>query len=163
MKKFITMYIIFMSSSFILAGLMMYTRAGTFWGIMLILPAYCAIARIKKELFLKRTKAVLCYGGRRIERRALYDSGNSVTYMGKPVIFGNKELIPEFLGDEDIEACGNICVIPYKTLGKSGTVLGIRLDHAEVYGKSYAGAVLGFFDGAVRDEIILNGTMVRKG
>ena len=162
-KKFAAFYIVFLSSSFFLAGLMVFAKAGTVWGVLLIMPAYFAISKIKKEIFLKRTCAVLCYGGKRIEKTALYDSGNSVTYMGKPVIFGKKELITELLGDEELKSCENVCVIPYKTLAKSGTVMGLRLDYAEVFGKSYRGAVLGFFEEDTGDEIILNGSMMRKG
>jgi len=161
--KFITFYIIFVSASFFIAGFMVFAHAGVFWGILLAMPVYFAIAKIKSEIFLKRTKAVLYYGGKRIERQALYDSGNSVTYLGKPVIFGNRALIPEFLGDESLENCEKICIIPYKSAGKSGTVLGIRLDKAVVCGKAFDGAVLGFFDEGFKDEIILNGTMMWKG
>lgn len=158
-RKFVAFYIVFVSSSFFLAGLMAFVRAGTFWGILLILPCYFAIAKIKKELFLKRTRVILRYGGKKIEKQALYDSGNSVTYLGKPVIFGNKELICELLGGESLDTCKNVCIIPYKTLGKSGTVKGIRLDNAVICGKSYSGVVLGFFDESFKDEIILNGMM----
>ena len=161
--KFITFYIIFVSASFFLAGFMVFAHTGTFWGILLILPIYLAISKIKKELLSKRTKAVLCYDGKSIERQAFYDSGNSVTYFGKPVIFGGRELIPELLGKESLESCEKVCIIPYKTLGKSGTVMGIRLDRAVVCGKSYEGAVLGFFDEEAKDEIILNGSMIWKG
>ncbi len=161
--KFVAFYIVFLSSSFFLAGLMVFARAGTVWGVLLIMPAYFAIAKIKKEIFLKRTVAVLCYGGKRIEKTALYDSGNSVTYMGKPVIFGKKELASELLGEEALETCENVCAVPYKTLGKRGIVLGLRLDYAEAFGKSYSGAVLGFFEEDANDEIILNGSMMRKG
>ena len=162
-RKFITFYIIFVLSSFFVAGFMVFAHAGAFWGILLIMPAYFAIAKIKNELSLKRTKAILYYDGKRIEKQALYDSGNSVTYLGKPVIFGNREIIPEFLGVQKLENCENVCIIPYKSPAKSGTVLGIRLDKAVVFGKSYDGAVLGFFDESVKDEIILNGTMMWRG
>ena len=163
-RQFLRFYIVFMSASFFLAGFMTFLSAGALWGSLLILPTCLMLKRIKDEIFLKRADAVLYFNGKRVEKRALYDSGNCVFYLGKPVIFGNKKLFFDLFGkdssEEELKTCEKMCVIPYKTVGKSGTVMGIRLDKAVVDGKCFDGAVLGFFEENLRDEIILNGTMM---
>lgn len=162
-KDFFTFYIIFLGASFFLAGAITFAHVQVLWGSLLIIPLYGVIAKIKKEILLKHSTVTLCYKDRRIEKKALYDSGNSVFYLGKPVIIANKTLIGDFFGENirvcDLEKSEDVCVIPYKTVGKSGTLIGIRLDSAVVDGKSYDGTVLGFFDENLNDEIILNRVM----
>ena len=160
-KDFLKFYMIFLSLSFCLAGIMTFLSLRGIIGAFLIFPAYAIIRKIKSEIVLKRTKVSLYLDGKKIEKDALYDSGNSVFYFGKPVIFGNSSLIYELF---DKEFClyeySGICIIPYKTVGKSGIVMGIRLDRAVIDGKSYDGTVLGLFDEKLKDEIILNGVMM---
>jgi len=162
-KDFFSFYIIFLGTSFFLAGIISFMRAELFWASLLILPIYCAVTVIKKEICLKRSRVTLFYKDRVIKKEALYDSGNAVFYFGKPVIMANMELLNEILGkdftENALKSCEDICVIPYKTVGKSGTLTGIRLDRAIVNGKNYEGAVLGFFDEDLSDEIILNRVM----
>ncbi|MCR4719242.1 MAG: sigma-E processing peptidase SpoIIGA [Firmicutes bacterium] len=162
-RDFFAFYIIFLGGSFFLAGIITFMNAQFFWSILLIMPVYGVITKIKKEISIKHSTVTLCYKDRKIEKTALYDSGNSVFYMGKPVIMANRKLVADFLGKDflqaDLESCEDICIIPYKTVGQSGTLMGIRLDSAIVSGKSYDGAVLGFFDENLRDEIVLNRIM----
>ena len=163
-REFLSFYIIFLASSFFLAGILAFMRAKTIMGVLMILPVYAVIIKVKKEIFVKRSRVVLYYKDKKIEKPALYDSGNAVFYLGKPVIFGNIELLCNFfdtqLSKKDLENCENICIVPYKTVGKSGTITGIRLDKALVNGKTYEGAILGFFEENFEDEIILNRIMV---
>ncbi|MCR4693267.1 MAG: sigma-E processing peptidase SpoIIGA [Firmicutes bacterium] len=163
-REFLNFYIIFHASSFFLAGIMTFMHANTILGALMILPVYEIVIKIKKEIFVKHSIITLCYKGKIIEKPALYDSGNAVFYLGKPVIFGNTRLIYDFFdthfSQKDLEMCENVCIVPYKTVGKSGVVMGIRLDRAVVNEKIYEGAVLGFFDENFEDEIILNRIMV---
>jgi hypothetical protein len=159
-RDFFAFYIVFLGSSFFLAGIIYFMRAEIIWGGLLILPIYRIVSKIKKEIMLKHSMVTLCYKDRKIEKTALYDSGNSVFYFGKPVIIAKKELLGDFLGEDfNLESCEDICVIPYKTVEKNGTLMGIRLERAIVNGKSYDGAVLGFFGENLSDEIILNRIM----
>ncbi|MBR4723906.1 MAG: sigma-E processing peptidase SpoIIGA [Clostridia bacterium] len=162
-RDFFTFYIIFLGASFFLAGIITFAKTRLLLGSLLIIPLYGVIEKIKKEIFLKRSTVTLCYKDRKIEKTALYDSGNAVFYLGKPVIMANRKLLCDFFGKDfaqrDLESSEDVCIIPYKAVGKSGTVIGIRLDAAIVNGKSYCGAVLGFFDESLNDEIILNRTM----
>lgn len=158
-RDFFAFYIVFLGSSFFLAGIITFVRAEWLWGGLLILPLYGIVTRIKKEILQKHTTVTLCYKDKKFTKTALYDSGNSVFYFGKPVIMAKKELLGDFFCKENLEECEDICVIPYKTVGKSGVLTGIRLERAIVNGKSYDGAVLGFFDDNLSDEVILNRIM----
>ena len=51
--KFITFYIIFVSASFFTAGLTVFMHADALMGILLVLPCYFLIVKIKKELYLQ--------------------------------------------------------------------------------------------------------------
>ena len=109
---------------------------------------------------------LLSYKGKKIEKNAVYDSGNTVFYYGTPVIFGSKTIFFEILGknfeDSDILTeigAEDLCMVSYKTVGKSGIAKGIRLENAVVSGKSFEGTVICLFEGDLKDKIILNSIM----
>lgn len=163
-REFLSFYIIFLASSFFLAGIMTFMHAKNITGLLFILPVYAIVMTIKKKIFVKESRITLYYKDKIIEKTALYDSGNAVFYSGKPVIFGNIDLLCDILDTDfpkmDLEKCEKVCIVPYKTVGKSGIIKGIRLDRVTVNGKNYENAVLGFFEEKLEDEIILNRIMV---
>lgn len=159
-------YIFFLTAAFLIGGAMAFLKLKIIFGLFLILPLYMAILNIKKRIFKKHTSVTLCYKGRKIEKNAVYDSGNTVSYYGKPVIFGNKTIFFEIL-DKKNEVGGilseinkeDLCIVSYKTVDRNGIAAGIRLENAVVSGKSFEGTVICLFEGGLKDEIILNGIM----
>ncbi|MBR4173465.1 MAG: sigma-E processing peptidase SpoIIGA [Clostridia bacterium] len=108
-------------------------------------------------------RVTLTYNGRKIEKDALYDSGNSVFYLGKPVIFGDRQLFCEILNKDFSKTeimsgafFDGLCLVPYRSMGKSGLAVGIRLENAETPQKSYYGTVICLYDGDLKNKVILN-------
>lgn len=158
-------YIVFLVIAFLLGGAMSFLNVGIILGLLLIFPLYLAIINIRKKIFKKTADVIIRYKGREIEKKGIYDSGNKVFYFGKPVIFGSKKLLFEILGDN----CFNeepqippedLCIVAYSSIGKSGTIKGIRLDKAVVSKREFCGTVICFFDNDLYDEVILNGIMI---
>ena len=159
-------YMFFLTSAFLVGGAMAFLKLKIIFALLLILPLYLAILNIRKNIFKKHTSVTLFYKGKKIEKQAVYDSGNMVFYCGKPVIFGSKKIFFELtdrnFADSNILSeinADDLCMVCYKTVGKSGIAAGIRLENAVVSGKSFDGAVICMFDGGLKDEIILNGIM----
>lgn len=159
LKELFETYIFFLITAFLFGGIMSFFNLKTIFGLFLILPIYLAIIRVRKEIFKKRTRVTLCYKGREIEKNALYDSGNTVFYFGKPVIFASKELFLEILG-EDFADEKDLCTVTYGSAGKKGISQGIRLEKAVVSGKSFDGAVICPIGNDLKEDVILNGIMV---
>lgn len=163
-REFLSFYIVFLSMSFLLAGMMMFVNSSTLMGILLIFPVWIVAEKIKKTIFARRSNVVLYLGNKSIESNALYDSGNAVFYLGKPVILANREIFCKLFGKDfqknDLDRLENVCKVPYKAVGNSGILTGVILDKAVVNGKSYEGVVLVFFEGNFDDDVILNRIMV---
>ena len=159
-------YVIFLVISFIFGGAMSFFNFGAAFGLILIIPVYMGIMKIRRNIFKKQKDITLYYKDRIIRKNAVYDSGNSVFYFGKPVIFGNRHTFCEILDKNTIENSiyeeinpDDLCVVPYKSLGKSGVAAGIRLEKAVVSGKNFDGAVICYFDDN-KNEVVLNGIMI---
>ena len=160
-REFFENYLIFLMTSFLFGGVMTFLKLRAVFSTLLILPVYLGILKIRQKIFKKRTRITLCYKGKNLERDAVYDSGNTVFYFGKPVIFGSKRLFCDIL-DRDLSDMKyeDFCLVPYKCVGKSGIAKGIRLDKAVVSDKNFDGTVFCYFDEDLNDEVILNGVMV---
>lgn len=158
-REFFESYLLFLVISFIFGGAMTFLRIKTVFGLLLILPIYLAILNIRKKICSKSINAVLCYKDRCVEKNAIYDSGNNVFYLDKPVIFGDKEVFCEIFGEE-FNANRELLEVSYQSIGGDGVASGIQLEKVVVYGKSFDGAVLCLFDGDLKNRIILNGIMV---
>ena len=165
-KDFFEGYIFFLLTGFLFGGAMTFLRLKAIFGVLLVIPAYFGIVGVRSRIYKKRTKVTLFYNGKKIEKDAVYDSGNSVFYLGKPVIFGGRQVFSEILNDDFSE--NNIlnainpkdmCIVPYKSMGKSGITAGIRLENAVIGRKDFKNAVICLFDGDLKDEVVLNGVM----
>lgn len=163
-KELFENYLVFLLTAFLLGGAMTFLKIKAIFGVLLILPLYLGIGKIRRKIYKKNIKVTLCYKEKVLERDAVYDSGNTAFYFGKPVIFGSKGLFYEITGGEQSgfneDNSKNFCLVPYRCVGKSGIAKGIRLDSAIVSDKSFDGTVLCCFEEKLTDEVILNGIMV---
>ena len=167
LKELFEGYIFFLIASFLIGGAMAFLKLRVIFGLLLIFPLFLTIQNIRNKIFRKNTRVILCYKGKMIETNAVYDSGNTVSYFGSPVIFGSREIFREIM-DKDIpdqemlygEDSGDLCLVTYKSMGKSGICAGIRLENAIVSEKNYEGTVICLFEGNLEDKVILNSVMV---
>ena len=163
-KELFGSYIIFLMIAFFFGGAMTFFRLKAILGLLMILPLYFGLIKIRRKIFKKKINVTLVYKGKILERDAVYDSGNTVQYFGRPVIFGNKRLFYEIVGKKQImpneENATDFCLVPYKCVGKSGIAKGIRLDRAVVSDRNFDGAVFCCFEENLTDEVILNGIMI---
>ena len=161
-KELFGSYLIFLMTAFLLGGAMSFLKFKAVFGVLLILPLYFGIMKTRKKIIRKKINVTLFYKGKILERDAVYDSCNMVFYFGKPVIFGNKSLFYEIVGDRQmfLNREKDFCLVPYKCVGKSGIAKGIRLDKAVVSDKNFDGTIFCCFEDNLTDEVILNGIMV---
>lgn len=155
----------FLGIAFATAGAMSFFECNG----LVIMPIliYLPIVAIKKNIKKGRMKTILVYKGKMCEEEGFSDSGNMLSYGGCPVLVGSESVFKRLLGDGFNEKGvlewadkRDVRIIPYRALGKSGAVLGIRLDYAEVCGKRYYGAILAYCDEKISENLILNSAML---
>ena len=110
---------------------------------------------------------MLEYDGKIIEVDGFFDSGNMLLSGGMPVILGNGRVFKELFGCEfsnkninSLSERFEMRVVPFISLGKSGTVLGVRLNRIWVDGKEYNDIVLAYAGDKFSDDLVLNSVMV---
>lgn len=157
---------VFTVISFLFSGAIHFFGMSAFSGLLLPAGLYPAICIVKKNIKKKRSTAVLKYKDRKISEEGFFDSGNLLKSGGAPVILGSCAVFERLFGKGfRIEAVSewadseDIRLVPYSTLGKSGAVLGIRLDSAVIDGKTYADTVLAYCEDDFSEDLILNAVM----
>ncbi len=160
-------WLLFMGCAFLLSGMMQFFNIKAVYGLLLPLPVYTLVSVIKKTALKKKLHTRLYYGGKSVCIDGFLDSGNKMTYMGTPVILAREEVFAGLFGKGfTINAVWewadkrHICAVPYRALGREGTVIGVRLDMAEIGGKKYDDIILGCFADNLSEDLILNGTMI---
>ncbi len=156
-------YFVFLSIAFIFSGLLLFFSIKAKYGIFFIIPVYLLLDLLKKKAKIIRYETELTYGEKNVKVLGLYDSGNKVFYLDKPVIFGNKEICIKLFGNEKIEKSKihdeDFCVVPYKTVRGSGVCYGVKLKEVLVNKKKYDNVIIAIFDADLEEEVILNGIM----
>jgi len=165
-KDFVNRYLCFVSISFIMSGAITYLGLGVFSGILIPGVIYFLFIVLRKNVIKKKRDVILEYKGKRVMTEGFYDSGNMLLSGGLPVILGNSRIFEKLLDCK--VSYENICslsekfemrIIPFISLGKSGTIIGIKLNRIWVDGKKYDDIVLAFAGNKFADELILNSIM----
>lgn len=156
----------FTAISFLFSGAIHFFGMSALSGLLLPAILYPAICIVRKNIKRKRSTALLKYKDRKISGEGFFDSGNLLKSGGAPVILGSRAIFESLFGKGfRIEAVSewtdseDIRLVPYSTLGKSGAVLGIKLDSAVIDGKSYDNTVLAYCEDNFSEDLILNATM----
>lgn len=157
---------IFMGMSFIVSGAVSFFGLKGFLGIFVPVPVYGIVLLIKKNSLKRRSTTILCYKDFISSEDGFFDSGNMLTYKNAPVILGNQAVFERLFGkgfsifalSEWVDS-KDVRMVPYASLGKSGAVMGIQLDYAQIGGKKYPKAVLAYSADKFSEELILNSVM----
>lgn len=165
-RELLKLWVIFLTISFVFSGAINFFGLNLVCSLMLPIPLYTAIVVIKKNIVRKKETVILAYHDKKLEQEGFFDSGNMLFHNGNPVILASSDVFKRLFGDGfSINAVSewidvrDFCVIPYKALGKTGIVFGIKLDFAVVAGKRYDGVVLGYCNDNFSDNLILNSVM----
>ena len=166
-KDFLGKYLSFLAISFTLSGAVNFFGLSAFSAIILPIPIYFTICILRKNIKKKKGKVMLEYNSKTIEVEGFFDSGNMLLSGGMPVILGNGKVFRELFGCEFTNKNINCLskrfemrIIPFITLGKSGTVLGVKLNRIWVDGKEYNDVVLAYAGDKFSDDLVLNSVMV---
>lgn len=166
LKGFVSRYLSFLTISFIYAGVIDFVGISAFWGIGIFGFIYILICNLRKNITRKKAETYLEYKGKVISAEGFYDSGNMLTSGGLPVILGNDRVFEKLfnlkMSKDDILSFSDktdIRIIPFKSLGENGTVIGIKLDSVRVKETRYENVVLAYCGNKFSDELILNSVM----
>ncbi len=166
-KELLRAYISFLMLSFGFSGGINFFKLKAIYGLLLPVPIYIGVVMMKRTIKKKRENVVLVYREKRITEEGFFDSGNMLKYNNTPVILAKAEVFEKMFGKGfSIESISewidikDFCCIPYASLGKAGTVYGVKLDFVIVSGVRYDGAVLGYCTDNFSDKLILNSVMV---
>ena len=125
------------------------------------------ICVLRKNIGKKKGKVVLEYKNKRLTTDGFFDTGNMLLSGGLPVILASEKIFKELLecdiSRENIMSLSKrfkMRIIPFISLGKSGTVLGIKLDRIWVDGKEYNEVVMAYCGNGFSDDLILNSIMI---
>ena len=121
---------------------------------------------LRKNINKKKGEVVLEYRNKKLTTDGFYDTGNMLLSGGLPVILGSERIFKELLDCEisreniiSLAQRFEMRIIPFMSLGKAGTVMGIKLDRIWVDGKEYDGVVMAYSGNRFSDELILNSIM----
>ncbi len=167
LRSFLGKYLSFLAISFTLSGAINFFGLNAFSAIMLPIPVYFLMCILRKNITKKKGKVQLEYGGKIIEVDGFFDSGNMLLSGGMPVILGNgkvfKELFNCDFSNKNINSLSEkfeMRIVPFISLGKTGTVLGVKLNRIWVDGKEYNDVVLAYAGDRFSDDLVLNSVMV---
>lgn len=75
------------------------------------------------------------YNNKKIEGRALFDSGNTLSecFSGRPVIISEKDFIRPLYEKSDITYLKNFRLVPYSTINNGGALPAFMADKIEIY------------------------------
>ena len=165
-KGFLSRYLTFISISFIISGAVNFFGLNSISGLLIPVPVYCLICILRKNVRKRKGTVVLEYQNKKAVADGFFDSGNMLLSGGLPVILGNDKVFAKLLGcnmeDENIASFGrkfDARIIPFISLGRAGTVIGVKLTRIWVDGKEYDDVVLAYAGKRFSDELILNSIM----
>ena len=160
-------YLSFLAISFMLSGAVIFFGLGTLSAILLPLPIYFAICILRKNVKKKKGNVILEYDGKKIEVEGFFDSGNMLLSGGLPVILGNGRVFRKLFGCEfsnknihSLSEKFEMRIVPYISLGKTGTVFGVKLNRIWVDGKEYNDIVLAYAGDKFLDDLVLNSALM---
>lgn len=166
-KAFFSRYLSYLAISFVMAGLINFLDLNAYSGLLIPVPVYLLICILRKNINKKKGEVVLEYKNKKLTTDGFYDTGNMLLSGGLPVILGSERIFKELLdceiSRENIMSLAKrfeMRIIPFMSLGKAGTVMGIKLDRIWVDGKEYNGVVMAYAGNRFSDELILNSIMV---
>ncbi len=167
LRSFLGKYLSFLAISFTLSGAINFFGLNAFSAIILPVPIYFTICILRKNIKKKKGKVILEYDSKIIEVDGFFDSGNMLLSGGMPVILGNRKIFRELFGCEfsnkninSLSERFEMRIVPFISLGKSGTVLGVKLNRIWVDGKEYNDVVLAYAGDKFSDDLVLNSVMV---
>ena len=165
-KAFFSRYISYLAISFVMSGLINFLNLNAFSGLLVPIPVYFLICVLRKNIYKKKGEVTLEYREKRITTDGFYDTGNLLLSGGLPVILGSERIFKELLGCEisrenimSLSKKFEMRIIPFMSLGKAGTVLGVKLDRIWVDGKEYDEVVMAYAGNKFCDDLILNSIM----
>ncbi len=165
-KAFFSRYLSYLAISFIMSGIINFLDLNAFSGLLIPIPVYLLICILRKNINKRKGEVILEYKDKSITTEGFYDTGNMLLSGGLPVILGSERIFIELLGceisKENIMSLAKrfeMRIIPFMSLGKAGTVLGIKLDRIWVDGKEYEGVVMAYAGNKFSDDLILNSIM----
>ena len=160
-------YLSYLAISFMMSGAVIFFKLGTLSAILLPLPIYFAVCIIRKNIKKRKGKVVLEYDGKKIEVEGFFDSGNMLLSGGLPVILGNGRVFRKLFGCEfsnknihSLSEKFEMRIVPYISLGKTGTVFGVKLNRIWVDGKEYNDIVLAYAGDKFSDDLVLNSALM---
>lgn len=165
-KAFLSRYLSFVAISFIMSGAINFLGLSGFAGIFIPLPIYLLLCILRKNIYKRKGEVILEYQDKKTTADGFFDSGNMLLSGGLPVILGNDKIFEKLLGcrmaDENLASFGrkfDARIVPFVSLGRAGTVMGVKLTRIWVNGKEYNDVVLAYAGKAFSDELILNSIM----
>lgn len=165
-KAFFSRYLSYLAISFIMSGIINFLGLSAFSGLLVPIPVYLLICILRKNLNKKKSQVILEYKNKSMTAEGFYDTGNMLLSGGLPVILGSERIFRELLdceiSKENIMSLAKrfeMRIIPFMSLGKAGTVLGIKLDRIWVDGKEYEEVVMAYAGNRFSDDLILNSIM----
>ncbi len=165
-KGFLSRYLSYLAISFVMSGLINFLGLNAFSGLLIPIPAYLLICILRKNINKKKGEVILEYKEKRVTTDGFYDTGNMLLSGGLPVILGSERIFKELLGCEisrenimSLAERFEMRIIPFMSLGKAGTVMGVKLDRIWVDGKEYEDVVMAYAGNKFSDDLILNSIM----
>lgn len=166
MKAFFSRYLSYLGISFIMSGIINFLGLNAFSGLLIPIPVYLLICILRKNINKKKSQVILEYKNKSMTTEGFFDTGNMLLSGGLPVILGSERVFRELLGCEisrenimSLAKRFEMRIIPFMSLGKAGTVLGIKLDRVWVDGKEYEEVVMAYAGNKFSDDLILNSIM----
>ena len=165
-KDFFSRYVSYLGISFIVSGMINFLDLNAFSGLLIPIPVYLILCILRKNTNKRKGEVILEYKNKSLKAEGFYDTGNMLLSGGNPVILGSEKIFEELLGckisRENIMSLSKrfeMRIIPFMSLGKAGTVMGIKLDRIWVDGKQYDEVVMAYSGNKFSDDLILNSIM----
>lgn len=165
-KDYFAIYISFTVISFIISGAVNFFDLSAFLALLIPVPVYLAICILRKNIRRKKGEVILEYKNNAFLVEGFFDSGNMLFSGGMPVILGNNKVFRELFGCEfsnrnisTLSENFEMRIIPFVSLGKAGTILGVKLDRIFVDGKEYNNVVLAYAGDNFSEDLVLNSIM----
>lgn len=165
-KDLISRYLSFLAISFILSGAINFFGLNTVFSLLLPIPLYFMICLLRKNIKKKKGEVMLEYAGKTIKTEGFFDSGNMLLSGGLPVVLGSRKIFMELFdcdfSNKNINSLSErfeMRIVPFTSLGKTGTVLGVKLNRIWVDGKEYNDVVLAYAGDKFSDDLVLNSVM----
>lgn len=165
-KAFFSRYLSYIAVSFVMSGMINFLELNVFQSLLIPIPIYFLICILRKNINKKKGEVVLEFKNKKLTADGFFDTGNMLSSGGLPVILGSERIFKELLDCEisretimSLAKRFEMRIIPFMSLGRAGTVMGIKLDRIWVDGKEYENVVMAYAGNKFSDELILNSIM----